>query len=100
MTFWQLSVSFKAHLAHLPSPVMVTFPLASSAAKVGVASASARNAATPENRTNAFFIRFVCDLMGHEFDMNKANFVQKRRKRNQIPSQFFRLAIVADEAPS
>jgi len=38
--------------------------------------------------------------MGHEFDVNKANFVQKRRKRNQIPLQFFRLAIVADEAPS
>src|SRR3989442_15688973 len=32
---------------------------------------------------------FCLWLMGHEFDVNRANFVQKRRKRNQIPSQFF-----------
>src|SRR5207302_9266133 len=63
MTFWHFSVSFSEHLAHLPSPVMVTsfasFPLGasfSSAAKAGVANARITNPAMPVSNNVAFFI--------------------------------------------
>src|SRR5438128_4785554 len=64
MTFWQLSVSFKAHLAHLPIPVTVTFlPASSSAAIVGVAYASRNSPAIPVSRTIVFFIYALVGLM-------------------------------------
>src|ERR1043166_8999994 len=53
MTFWHSLASFKAHLAHLPSPVMVTF---SSAAKVRTDTSAANNTAIPATNANDFFI--------------------------------------------
>src|SRR6266850_3126364 len=53
MTFWQESVSLSAHLAHLPSPVIVF----SSAPKLGVAKASVNTPVMQDNRTRTFFIR-------------------------------------------
>src|SRR6266478_8905446 len=66
MTFWQVSLSFKAHLAHLPSPVMVT-SLPASAANDGVASGSKSSPAMPVNSAILFFIItsffwFICVL--------------------------------------
>src|SRR5262245_39150340 len=55
MTFWHLSLSFNAHLAHLPSPVMVT-SLPSSAANDGAASGSRSSPAMLVNRTMFFLI--------------------------------------------
>src|ERR1051325_4598452 len=53
MTFWHSLVSFKAHLAHLPSPVIVTL---SPAAKVRIVVAANNNTATPATNANDFFI--------------------------------------------
>src|SRR6059058_2199382 len=53
MTFWHSLVSFKAHLAHLPSPVIV---MLSPAARVRTVAAANNNTATPAANANDFFI--------------------------------------------
>src|SRR3989442_1528896 len=53
MTFWHSLVSFKAHLAHLPSPVIV---MLSPAARVRTVAAANNNTATPATNANDFFI--------------------------------------------
>src|SRR5206468_12192632 len=53
MTFWHSLVSFKAHLAHLPSPVIV---MLSPAARVRTVAAAHNNTATPAANANDFFI--------------------------------------------
>src|SRR5436309_14648087 len=52
MTFWHSLVSFNAHFAHFPSPVMVT---EYSAATVRAA-AALKNNATPATNANDFFM--------------------------------------------
>src|SRR5438876_3243676 len=57
MTFWHSLVSFKAHLAHLPSPVIV---MLSPAARVRTVVVAHINAATLATNANDFFIvRFL-----------------------------------------
>src|SRR6266487_2922947 len=57
MTFWHSLVSFKAHLAHLPSPLIV---MLSSAARVRSVTPANNNAATLATNANDFFIvRFL-----------------------------------------
>src|SRR5881396_2931051 len=53
MTFWHSLVSLRAHLAHLPSPVMV---MLSSAARVRTVTAANHTATTPATNANDFFI--------------------------------------------
>src|SRR6266699_4197277 len=53
MTFWHSVVSFKAHVAHLPSPVIV---MLSPAARVRTVAAANNNTATPAANANDFFI--------------------------------------------
>src|SRR6185436_19105663 len=53
MTFWHSLVSFKAHLAHLPSPVIVTV---SPAARVRTVAEANNNATTLATNANDFFI--------------------------------------------
>src|SRR5436190_4614628 len=73
MTFWHFSVSFRLHLAHLPSPVIVT-SLPSSAANVGTASANRANPATLAIIAILRFIIFssvVLVLLGNGGSLNQ-----------------------------
>src|SRR5690349_494223 len=62
MTFWHLSAVFSEHLAHLPSPVIVTSSL--SLAKVVVARESRTSPAMLVNTVIVFFIICLIHVMG------------------------------------
>src|ERR1051325_6058856 len=73
MTFWHSLVSFKAHLAHLPSPVIV---MRSSAANVFTVTAANNNAATPATNANDLFIVrsfWLCLLLSAPADIKSTN---------------------------
>src|SRR5438874_7688587 len=84
MTFWQVSVSCKAHLAHLPIPVMVTFlPAPSSAAIEGITNASNSSPAIPVRRTIVFFIYALVGLMETVIRQPARNSVQSLHRHGK-----------------